>query len=30
MAWLLFVIVLAITLLQLWLSRKWVHYEGGS
>ncbi|CAN5439451.1 hypothetical protein BH09SUM1_BH09SUM1_33330 [soil metagenome] len=26
MAWILFLVVLAITLLQLWLSRKWVHY----
>ncbi len=28
MAWILFVVVLAITLLQLWLSKKWVHYRG--
>ena len=27
MAWVLFVIVLALTLAQLWLSRRWVHYE---
>jgi multiple sugar transport system permease protein len=27
MAWILFLIVLALTLLQFWLSRKWVHYE---
>lgn len=27
LAWILFVIVLALTLLQLWFSRKWVHYE---
>jgi multiple sugar transport system permease protein len=27
MAWILFLIVLSLTLLQLWLSRKWVHYE---
>ncbi|MBN2446683.1 MAG: sugar ABC transporter permease, partial [Phycisphaerae bacterium] len=26
MAWLLFILVLAITLLQFWLSKKWVHY----
>lgn len=26
MAWILFVLVLSITLLQLWLSKKWVHY----
>lgn len=26
MAWILFMVVLAITLLQLWLSKKWVHY----
>jgi multiple sugar transport system permease protein len=27
LAWILFVIVLLLTLLQLWLSKKWVHYE---
>jgi multiple sugar transport system permease protein len=27
LAWILFVTVLALTLVQLWLSRKWVHYE---
>jgi multiple sugar transport system permease protein len=27
MAWVLFVIILAITLLQLWLARRWVYYE---
>jgi multiple sugar transport system permease protein len=27
LAWILFVIVLVLTLLQLWLSRRWVHYE---
>jgi len=27
LAWILFVIVLALTLVQLWLSKKWVHYE---
>ena len=27
MAWILFLAVLAITLLQLWFSKKWVHYE---
>jgi multiple sugar transport system permease protein len=27
MAWILFILVLALTLLQLWLSKKWVHYE---
>jgi multiple sugar transport system permease protein len=27
LAWILFVVVLALTLLQLWLSTKWVHYE---
>ena len=27
MAWLLFVMVLSLTLLQLWLSKRWVHYE---
>jgi multiple sugar transport system permease protein len=29
LAWILFVVVLAITIVQLWLSRKWVYYEGG-
>ena len=28
MAWILFVIVLTITLVQLWLSKRWVYYEG--
>ena len=27
LAWILFVIVLALTSLQLWLSNKWVHYD---
>lgn len=27
MAWILFVLVLALTLLQLWLSKRWVHYD---
>ncbi len=27
LAWILFVIVLALTLLQLWSSKRWVHYE---
>jgi multiple sugar transport system permease protein len=27
LAWILFLVVLALTLVQLWLSRKWVHYE---
>jgi multiple sugar transport system permease protein len=27
MAWILFVIILVITLIQLWLSKRWVHYE---
>jgi len=27
MAWILFVIIFAITLLQLWLARRWVYYE---
>ena len=27
LAWILFVIILSLTLVQLWLSRKWVHYE---
>lgn len=29
LAWILFAVVLAITLVQLWLSKKWVYYEGG-
>ncbi len=29
LAWGLFVIVLAITAIQLWLSKRWVYYEGG-
>jgi len=29
MAWLLFVIVLAVTLVNLVMARRWVHYEGG-
>lgn len=28
MAWILFVILLALTLVQFWGSKKWVHYEG--
>jgi len=27
LAWILFVVILAITVLQLWLSRRWVYYE---
>jgi multiple sugar transport system permease protein len=27
LAWILFAIILAITLLQLWLAKRWVHYE---
>jgi multiple sugar transport system permease protein len=27
MAWVLFIIILAITMVQLWLARRWVHYE---
>lgn len=27
LAWILFVIVLVLTLIQLWLSKKWVHYD---
>ncbi len=27
LAWILFLIILAITLFQLWLSKRWVHYE---
>jgi multiple sugar transport system permease protein len=28
MAWILFLIVFALTLFQLWLGKKWVHYGG--
>lgn len=28
LAWILFAIVLVLTLIQLWASKKWVHYEG--
>jgi multiple sugar transport system permease protein len=28
MAWLLFIVIFAVTLVQLWLSKKWVHYRG--
>jgi multiple sugar transport system permease protein len=27
MAWILFILVLSLTLLQLWVSKKWVHYD---
>ena len=27
MAWILFVCILALTLIQLWLSKRWVHYD---
>jgi multiple sugar transport system permease protein len=27
MAWVLFIIILVITLIQLWLARRWVYYE---
>lgn len=30
MAWILFIIIMALTLFQLWLSKRWVYYEGGS
>jgi multiple sugar transport system permease protein len=30
LAWALFVIVLALTLIQLWLSKRWVYYESGN
>ena len=29
MAWFLFIIVFGLTIFQLWLSKKWVHYGGG-
>ncbi|MCB0062494.1 MAG: sugar ABC transporter permease [Caldilineaceae bacterium] len=29
LAWILFAIILALTLLQLWASKRWVYYEGG-
>ena len=28
LAWILFVIILLVTLVQIWLSRRWVYYEG--
>lgn len=30
LAWVLFIIIMIITLLQLWLSKRWVYYEGGA
>ena len=30
MAWLLFAIILVITVIQIRVSRRWVYYEGGS
>jgi multiple sugar transport system permease protein len=27
LAWILFIIILVITLIQLWLARRWVYYE---
>ncbi len=30
MAWVLFLIILSLTLFQMWLSRRWVYYEGAS
>ena len=27
LAWILFLVVLALTMSQLWLSKRWVHYE---
>jgi multiple sugar transport system permease protein len=29
LAWILFIIILAITLMQIWLSKRWVYYETG-
>jgi multiple sugar transport system permease protein len=29
LAWVLFVVILTFTILQFWLSRRWVYYEGG-
>ena len=29
LAWLLFALILILTLIQLWASKKWVYYEGG-
>ncbi len=29
LAWILFLIVLTLTMLQLWVSRRWIHYERG-
>jgi multiple sugar transport system permease protein len=30
LAWILFLIILAMTLFQMWLSRRWVYYEGAT
>jgi multiple sugar transport system permease protein len=30
LAWILFIIILLITIFQLWLSKKWVYYESGN
>ena len=30
MAWILFLIIMAFTLLQMWASKRWVYYEGAS
>ncbi|MFH1086145.1 MAG: sugar ABC transporter permease [Chloroflexota bacterium] len=30
LAWILFLIIMAFTLLQMWLSRRWVYYEGSA
>lgn len=30
MAWILFLIILVLTLIQMWLSKKWVYYEGAA
>jgi multiple sugar transport system permease protein len=30
LAWFLFLVILALTLVQIWISRRWVYYEGES
>lgn len=29
LAWILFIIIMSITMIQIWLSKRWVYYEGG-
>jgi multiple sugar transport system permease protein len=30
LAWILFIVIIAFTVFQFWLSRRWVYYEGES